>query len=242
MIIAPLLLNFGWRSSLLILISLAAIVLVPSLISISPVAKYHATQKAIASTDVSTENYLFTGKFWLIASNIFVGPFLCTAIFLYQFGIAESKGWEAGWVTFSFAFFAIFNALALLVSGNLVDKFGGKRLFPLYLIPILIALIAMAISSSQWVFPLFYALLGISTGLGSTIKTALQVVVYGKSKLGKIRSYFSTILVFSTALGPPAFGFFIDRNYSFNGIMAIAAVFVTVIFLLSFRVWKIVKK
>jgi MFS family permease len=80
-----------------------------------------------------------------------------------------------------------------------------------------------------------------SVGLGSTIKTAMQTEVYGAGRLGKIRSYFSTIIVFSTALGPPAIGFFIDRSYSFNAVMAISSVVVLLIFVLIFRVWKLKK-
>ena len=239
LLVAPLILNFGWRVSLLILIALAAIVMLPTIHAIGNVAKIHISEKEENKPVVQEENYLLTWKFWLIASNVFIVPFLCTAVFLYQFTLAESKGWDPGWVTFSFAFFAIFNAVSLLLSGSLVDKYSGIKLFPLYLIPTIIGLILMAVSRSQWVFPVFYGLLGMSVGLGSTIKTAMQVEVYGKGKLGKIRSYFSTIIVFSTALGPPAFGFFIDRNYSFNAVMAISAVVVFLIFMLSFRVWKI---
>jgi len=49
---------------------------------------------------------------------------------------------------------------------------------------------------------------------------------------------FSTLLLFSTALGPPAFGFFIDRNYSFDSLLSIAALMVAVIFVASFKVKK----
>lgn len=228
--------NFDWRTSLLVLLSIAALVLIPAIMSVHPVAKYHVRKKETTNNQQASVNHLFSGLFWLIASNIFIIPFLCTAIFLYQYGIAESKGWEREWVTFSFAFFAIFNAITLLFSGNLVDRFSGVKLFPLYLLPALLALLLMAIISSVWVFPVFYALLGISTGLGSTIKTAMQTEVYGKAQLGKIRSYFSTVLVFSTALGPPAFGFFLDHHFSFNTVMAICAIVVLAIFIASFRV------
>lgn len=238
LMVAPLSLAFGWRVALLALLVLAALVLVPAIYSIHPVAKYHVRKKENTIASQNSVNHLLTGRFWLIASNIFIVPFLCTAIFLYQYGIAESKGWERDWVTFSFAFFAIANAITLLLSGNLVDKYSGVKLFPLYLLPSLFALVLMWLIDSQWVFPVFYALLGVSTGLGSTIKTAMQTEVYGKAQLGKIRSYFSTVLVFSTALGPPAFGFFLDRQFSFDGVMAISAIVVALIFVLSFRVWK----
>jgi MFS family permease len=85
------------------------------------------------------------------------------------------------------------------------------------------------------VFPVFYALLGMSTGLGSTIKTAVQVEIYGKGNLGKIRSYFSTLLVISTALGPPVFGYFLDRDYSFNFIMLLFAAITLMSIIFSFK-------
>lgn len=227
---------FDWSIALLVLLVIAALVLIPAILSVHPVAKYHVRKKETTDNHQVSVNHLLTGRFWLIASNIFIIPFLITAIFLYQFSIAENKGWERDWVTFSFVFFAVFNAITLLLSGNLVDKFSGVKLFPLYLIPALLALLLMSIIGSAWVFPVFYALLGISTGLGSTIKTSMQTEVYGKEQLGKIRSYFSTVLVFSTALGAPAFGFFLDRNYSFDAVMAISALVVVVIFIASFRV------
>ncbi len=61
--------------------------------------------------------------------------------------------------------------------------------------------------------------------------------IYGTTNLGKIRSYFSTILVISTALGPPVFGFFMDRQISYDLILCISAIMVFMVMLLSFRVW-----
>ena len=175
-------------------------------------------------------------RFWIIAANSFLIPFICTSIFLYQYLLGQQKGWESSCVAFSFAFYAVFNALSLLVSGNLVDRFSGTKLFPLYLLPALAALVLFMLADNKWVFPAFYALLGISSGLGSTIKTAVQVEVYGSGKLGKIRSYFSTLLVLSTALEPPVFGIFIDHGFSFNWIVRTLTILVSVVFVISFRI------
>lgn len=237
LIVASLIVVFGWRNSLLVMAIIAFITIIPTLWAISPVTGFEP-DIAVQNHDNNKKsvNYFKSITFWIITLNIFVVPFICTAVFLYQYTIGQSKGWDITWVAFSFAFYAIFNAIALLASGSLVDRFSGIKLFPLYLIPTLIALLTLSITSDKWVFPLFYGLLGISTGLGSTIKTAVQVEIYGKHNLGKIRSYFSTMLVLSTALGPPVFGFLIDKNYSFNGIMLIFASVVLVCTLLSFLI------
>lgn len=238
LLVVPLIALAGWRFSLLYLAVAATFMIVPTLFAISPVTRFEPANVEKKNGIVSNEKYFNTPKFWIIAINIFVVPFLCTAVFLYQYSIGQGKGWPVSWVAFSFAFFAIFSGLALLISGNLVDRFTGLKLFPLYLFPTLVALLLMALIDHKWVFPIFYALLGISSGLGSTIKTALQVEIYGTGNLGKIRSYFSTLLVLSTALGPPVFGYFIDRKFSFNSIMGIAALFVLTAMLISFRLWK----
>ncbi len=235
LLVVPLIGWVGWRASLLYLAVAAMVLVIPSLWAITPVTGFEPDIAEKKRDSVDNANHFKSLKFWIIAVNTFVVPFLCTAIFLYQYSIGQTKGWEISWVAFSFAFYAVFNAAALLLSGNLVDRFSGIRLFPLYLIPVLAAFVLIALTDSKWVFPPFYALLGISSGLGSTIKTAVQVEVYGSGNLGKIRSYFSTLLVLSTALGPPAFGYFIDHQFSMNTIMGICALFVFSVMLLSFR-------
>jgi predicted MFS family arabinose efflux permease len=238
LLVVPLIAFAGWRSSLLYLAAAAMVLVIPTLWAISPVTGFEPDIAEKKNKSEVDGNYFKSLKFWIIAANTFVVPFLCTAIFLYQYSMGQNKGWDVSWVAFSFAFYAVFNAAALLLSGNLVNRFSGKKLFPLYLIPAFAALVVIALTDSKWVFPLFYALLGISSGLGSTIKTAVQVEVYGSGNLGKIRSYFSTLLVLSTALGPPAFGYFIDRQFSFNSIMRIAALVVFAIMLISFQIRK----
>lgn len=239
LLVASLIVAVGWRGSLIIMAVAAFTLIIPSLLAITPVTGFEPDIIVERSSKTGNSlNYFKSFTFWIISLNIFVVPFICTAVFLYQYSIGQSKGWDMAWVAFSFAFYAIFNAIALLASGSLTDRFSGIKLFPLYLLPTLVALLLLSLTSQKWIFPIFYALLGISSGLGSTIKTSVQVEMYGKSNLGKIRSYFSTILVISTALGPPAFGYFIDLNYSLNFIMLFFAVFTAIITILSFRLWK----
>jgi MFS family permease len=169
---------------------------------------------------------------------MFVVPFLVTAVFLYQYSIGQSFGWDASWVLFSFSFFAVFSAIAVIVSGPLVDRFSGLSLFSVYLLPCVIGLVVMGLSDHPFVFPLFFAMMGIGAGLGSTIRTAVQVEVYGTRNLGKIRGYFNSILVVSTALGPPALGFALDHDISIQALMLGSAVGTVVVMGLSVKTSK----
>jgi MFS family permease len=236
-IMIPLIMHTSWSLSLIYMVIAASIVVIPALMAIKRVTSFEPNLAFKEnSKNTSNENYLLTLRFWKIAVNAFAIPFLATAIFLYQYTIGQNKGFTTSWVAFSFAFYAVFSAIALLLSGNLVDKYGGVKLFPLYLFPALLGIVLMPIIDNKWVFPVFYALLGFSSGLGSTIKTAVQAEIYGTQNLGKIRSYFSTILVISTAVGPPVFGYLLDKQYTLNHILAMAAVFVVIAIFLSFRI------
>ncbi|MDT8417764.1 MAG: MFS transporter [Lutibacter sp.] len=236
LLIVPFIAFSGWRNSLLYIAAAAIVLVVPSLWAIKPVAKFESkTIDTKSKTNSNNINYFKSAKFWIISANIFVVPFICTAVFLYQYTIGQMKGWPASWIAFSFSFFAISSAISLLFSGSVVDRYTGLKLFPLYLIPALLALLLFSISGHKFIFPLFYALMGLSAGLGNTVKTAMQVEIYGTDNLGKIRSYFSTLLVLSTALGPPVFGFLIDYNFSFNAIMFAFGCVVLLIIGLSFK-------
>ncbi len=228
----------SWSSSLWIIGLMSLVFVLPSLQLIKLYKWPINTKTEETVVQSKSPNILRTKLFWIVSANVFIIPFLCTAVFLYQYGISQSKGWDDAWVVFSFMFYAVANFVSIVWAGDLVDRFSGKTLFPLYLIPAIIAVLLLAVFDSKFVFPLFYLLLGVSSGMGNTIKTALQAELYGVGDLGKIRSYFSTILILSTALGPPLFGFFIDKQYSFATIMYFNAFVLFAIFLLSFKVWK----
>ncbi len=236
----PLIAFTGWSNSLIIMAFIASLIMIPVLYSLKSVdltKNNNSNYSAGEGVSISKTNYLKSIKFWIIAMNAFSLPFICTAVFLYQYSIGEMKGWPVSWVAFSFSFFAVFSAIGLLISGNLTDRFTGLFLFPLYLAPAILGILLITVTKNQYVFPAFYALIGISSGLGSTIKTATQTEIYGSGNLGKVRSYFSTILVISTALGPPVFAFFLDRGVSFNTIMAFSAAFIIITCFASFRLW-----
>ena len=223
---------FNWRLSFMLLALLSLIIMLPLIFHISPEEEIE-DDPSNGAVKEHGNHFLLSRRFWQIAVNIFVIPFLSTAIMLYQYRIAESKGWDSSWVIFSFSFFAVFNGLSMFFSGGLIDRFTGVRLFPYYLLPALAGFAAMTFFDHQWIYPVFYGLLGLSSGLGSTIKTAVQAEVYGTAQLGEVRSYLSTIMVLGTAAGPPVLGYLLDIRWSMDYIMSGAAILLLIIFIIS---------
>ncbi|MBI4849675.1 MAG: hypothetical protein HY808_14085 [Nitrospirae bacterium] len=95
------------------------------------------------------------------------------------------------------------------------------------------ALIMLAFSH-RLAGPVYMALAGVSSELGSPVKSALQAEIYGTERLGAVRSLFSSFLVFSTALGPPLYGMMLDVHGSYSIIFLFSASVFLGITLLSF--------
>src|SRR5690554_4362634 len=137
--------QFNWQLTLILMALLSLFVMLPLIIRITPDKEKIATISGKVSTVEDNGHFLLSRTFWQIATNIFLIPFLSTAIMLYQYTIAENKGWEPSWVLFSFSFFALFNGLSMFFSGDLIDRFTGLRLFSYYLLPALAGFVAMAL-------------------------------------------------------------------------------------------------
>ena len=66
--------------------------------------------------------------------------------------------------------------------------------------------------------PIFWFLLGVSAGINAPLTSALYAETFGTRNLGAVRSVFTFVMVASTALGPVVFGFFLQKDFSFNQI------------------------
>lgn len=160
--------------------------------------------------------------FWIITPAVFIGGFLNTAIFFYQIKLGNSRGWDPAWVAGSLSVYAIASALSMMSSGPLVDRFTAFRLFPFMLIPYTLGVVLLATLKHPLSYPAALVLIAISNGGGSTIKNALFAEVFGTEIIGTVRSVFTTVIVFSTALGPLAFGLFLDNGWSYGAVFGMS--------------------
>lgn len=236
LLVVPMMGEFGWRQSLVYLCALASLITIPVIFRTHGVylgGDFNAHEKKAC---ISDNSHLKSPVFWIIAFNSTIIPFTCTAVFLYQIIIAESRGWTLDWMAFSFAFYAIFNAVSIPSSGQMIDRYCARMLFPLYLFPALAAYTLLSIFDNFWFAPVFYALLGISTGMGSPVKTAIQAEIFGTRNLGRIRSHIGMITVLSTASSPPLFGTLLDMGYSSHMIILGFSALTIMAIALSFKV------
>ena len=182
-----------------------------------------------------------TRAFWIIRPSSLAAASIGTGFLLFKLKLGLSKGWEPTFIAAGFTAYAAVNALSNLLAGFLADKYSGKVLFPFYLVPFSIGLVALLFSDSMWVYLVLIAGIGTTNGFGSTVKNVAMAELYGTRILGSVRSLFTTVMVFSTALGPIGFGLLLDAGYSYEFIALLSLGFFLLCTLNALRIVKLKK-
>ena len=153
--------------------------------------------------------------FWLLVPGLVAPSFISTSIFFLPSHIAEVKGWALESFTNSYWLYGLTSLCFSIFGGFVVDKFSARASLPFYLLPMGAALITLTIGTSSWTIDCVFILLGISTGFGMTVKTALWAEIYGTQHIGAIKALVHSVMVFASAAGPGLTGLLIDLGAPF---------------------------
>lgn len=224
-------------------ISLAiGILLIPFVLKVlSGKTDEQTTPKALTEDNVQPDNYslvLTDKRFYLLLPAVLLPAFWVTGLFLYQVAIADQLGWSATLIASAFIAHALARILSSLLVGPAIDHFSARQLFPYHLIPIGLGFVVAFFHPGIWSAFLYMFLLGMTLGISGNIKTALWTEMYGVESVGTIRSLFSSLMVFSTALSPFLMGWLIDNGVPITDILLSAITSVIVasgLALLAFR-------
>ena len=96
----------------------------------------------------------------------------------------------------------------------------------------MLALLALAFTDHIALFFLSFVLFGIAGGINQIIGGPLFASLYGTKHLGAIKSIKTSVLVFSTAVAPVMYGFFIDAGVSMETILLGSALYCCVMCLI----------
>lgn len=199
-----------------------------------------ATKPSALSLMKEYKDLLKKKVFFILMPVSFALSFTITAVFFYQYVVVEDKGWSVSLYASFFTVYALIRVVFSIFGGVLVDKYSGKKMFRVYLIPFTLGLIPFAFFDSIFGALAFLVLAGISIGMAGTVKSAVLAEVFGTEKLGTIRSVFTMFMVLSTALGPLVFGTLMDMGIEFDSILLVTAVVLAIIILNAQRIRKIV--
>lgn len=219
----------GWRTTLLLSSGLV-LLLIPLTLYLLLKNKKFSQLKMYFPSIISKEELhqaktisLLKNKFfWIMAPSGIVSGAVGTGFLFFQLKLGGVKGWTPEFIAVAFSAYAVASAVSGLVGGWMVDRFTGKKLFSFILLPFVLGLLVLTFCNGWWVYVIFIASVGVTNGFGSAIKNATMAELFGTKLLGSVRSLFTTLMVFSTALGPLAFGVLLDAGYSF-GLISISA-------------------
>ena len=177
-------------------------------------------------------------RFWIIALPSLSIGFVITGFFFYQFLLAEEMNWPYEIYTLLFTGYGAIRFVFSLFGGTLTDKFSALKLFPFFLIPMTIGVLSIGLLPGIWAGAAFLFLTGVTMGASGVLNTAVIAELYGTDQIGKVRSMFTVISVFSTAIAPLIFGILLDQLIPFTFMAYGCVVFLVVVIINSLRIRK----
>lgn len=244
LIIAGLLSMLSWRMTWAAFAFVIAILFIP-FIQLVLNETHSQRLDEVTNSDTDSEDsrkfyqrILSDNQFWLLVPAVLLPAFWATALFLYQISIAEQLGWTSGLLATAFVAFAGTRIASSLGVGPLIDQWSAQTIFPFYLIPFGLGLIVAWFHPGSWSAFLYMSLLGVTMGMGSNIKSALWAELYGEEVIGTVRSLFSSLMVFSTALSPFLVGWLLDHDITITSILMGAVVTITLATLMAYAAFK----
>lgn len=150
--------------------------------------------------------------FWCLVPAALLPAFWLTGFFLYQTSIAEAKGWSGALMASAFVSFALVRVAFTLGTGEWVDRLSGRGIFPATVLPMGLGMGLLWTIDGAWVAYVFMALLGVTSGMNASVKTALWAELYGTEHLGAIKSMLASLMVISTSAAPPVVGFAMESG------------------------------
>ena len=163
--------------------------------------------------------------FWLMVPALLGPPAWGTALFFQQVHLTEVKGWDL--VSFV-ALMPLFTGTAIVATfaaGGAIDRFGTKRLIPLYMLPFALSFLVLAFAQTIGHAAIGLVVFGVGQGLQATIPASFWAEFFGTRHLGSIKAVAAAIMVFGSAIGPGVTGVLIDLGISFPEQMISIAVY-----------------
>ncbi|WP_319532533.1 MFS transporter [uncultured Cohaesibacter sp.] len=157
-------------------------------------------------------------RHWLLPALVpmlLTPGFITTVVFFHQAHIASVKGWSLMEMAPGYTFFASSTVGATFLMGWASDRFGADRLLPYILIPMGLGVLIIGFGTPVWNWYAVLTLCGLTQGASGAFWGVFLPVAYGTRYLGAIRSLATTVMVFSTAVGPGLTGMLIDGGITF---------------------------
>jgi len=215
--------SVGWRNTWWLAAGALLLVAAPLIVALVSVERAAQASDPVArvatARDWSRAEVLRDPFFYAVMLAMVPPAFIGNTIFFHQVYLVELRGWSLTAFASSFTLYALMTIAFTLISGQLIDRVGGLRLLPFYLLPLGLALLLLGSVPAAWSMFAFMALYGVSNGFSLTLYGSLWPELYGIRHLGAIRAVILSLLVFASATGPGLAGLLIDAGVSYPALI-----------------------
>ena len=161
-------------------------------------------------------------RFWLALAWLTMVPsFSNTGLLFHQIHLAELADVSLSQWTANYVVYAICVVAGVLLCGQLVDRFTGRRIAPYLMLPNALACASLWLVDGLPGVLLFFMFFGLSSGMPNTAVAATLAEMYGTRYLGEVKAVLLPLSVFSSALSPLAMGYLIDAGHGLASLMGI---------------------
>lgn len=172
-----------------------------------------------AARSLRRRQVLFSARFAFLLPVMLTTGFVNTAVFFHQGALSSAKAWPAGWFAICIPAYAAASVIATLAAGVLVDRWGARRILPLFLLPLSTSLLLLASSTSALLAMAAMALAGLTAGASNTIVTVGLAELYGAASLAVVRALAASAMIVASALSPALVGVALDAGVTMNAVL-----------------------
>jgi predicted MFS family arabinose efflux permease len=226
--------SLGWRNTFYVVAACVLCAILPALWLLKGHDLRHAEHAAAldrraaesgGTVDYTRRQMLAEARFYYLLPAMISPSMIGTALFFFPAEISAAKQWSGLWLTGNYWIYSAVSVATTIYSGLLIDRFSARRVVPLFLLPMAMALVVLNLSDHPYLVWPYLLLLGVSTGIYFTGLSALWAELYGARNLGAIKSLTNAIMVFASALGPALVGTLLEWGVSFTAISWMLAAF-----------------
>lgn len=230
----PLLITqFGWRLTYIILGSIVAMTILPigALVFRDPPERYGLQPDGRTDLTLTEQpleaNYTLaearrTVNFWLFTSGNFCIAALGTGLLFHHYSIMAASGIARTVAALVFVPFGLVTAGSNVVSGLLLDRISPRFLLSAMMGLLCVALLLAVRVHGPETMLVYGILLGLMQGLHGVLQAGVYAYYFGRSHLGAISGFATTVMVAGTAFGPLLFALGFDQFGSYGPILTVA--------------------
>ena len=219
---------FGWRDSWSLNAGFVLLCVLPAVYMLmrTPRAPHPSEKNAMAEGRQWTRGEVLRDPFfWPLIAVLLAPPVIGTVVFFHQVYLTELRGWALGQFAGATPVLSVTAVALTFLSGQVIDRYHASVLLPAMLIFTAIANLGIAFIPEAWAILIFMAFMGGAFGIYATVFGAIWPELYGTRHLGAVKSAVTSIMVFSTAIGPGLSGWLIDLGVSYPSVIAVMGLY-----------------